>query len=1111
MNQGALNSYVLNGCGGAPGGVRKRKHIPHQSLQVDEAEDSGWIRVDYGKRLSRRKQEANWRDERSMVVWGVKEEMRIQEFEKVLAAERLYQLIELGTVIRVGKDEGRRVQITFPTESIRNMWKKRLPAILSRHGWHAVPSRVYAKRVEDRGDEIGPGVVDGAAKPPNFGVDGEGAQMKMGYFAVLNDKNAESLGPGVIQEESTRLRFATWNANSLQVLGRVAELGSYLRKHRVDLCACQETNQGNKKAPKAQGYRWFGCGEVGFFVSLALAKVVEEVKSKSVGRRRWLKIRGNSNHRHLYVGCVYMPQAGDTINADKAYAELENDCVELAADGDAVILGDFNAHCGKPTGVEEEVMIGRYGPDENRGRNGVRLMSLLRRCSARSMNCRAPPSDGQLEYTRKDKVTGKESVIDHVVVSDTVADLVLSTWVDPIDLGSDHRMVLMELSGMRKVPKSKHVKVVKWRRSKLTKRSNKAEDRERARAAHNRFQVTVEEAMESFDPSMAEESKEGAGAMLKDWLSRVEAAGDKAVGRKVVKKRYSQKWFDEEVKKAIAERREQYRVFKRSWSQDDFKKYRQLRKKVCKLVRMKKKQQWEAKMESIITEFEDNTKSFWSLTTELTGGRAAACSGPIRDAEGVLQTDEKGRSEALAAFYEALGRPVIESPTIRVDGSSVKVGEEEFTHRYDDRFREQVEAEVTSYAEEPVSERPSVHDREFSMEEVKFFLEKLSNGRATGGDGIPPEFLKYGGDGMVSALHKMFNWILEVGHTPEQWGKALVVLLYKKGDTADPGNYRGISLLDVVGKVFTRLVAKRIEESVKEAIVEEQAGFTDKRGCIEHIYTLYRIIQGRKKEGKDTYLFFLDVRKAFDTVWKDGLLHKLWKYGVRGKLWRVIKAMYADNASAILVDGKPSRWFKILQGVRQGDSASPCLFKIFTNDLAAELKRMNLGVPIGMSPDGLQPPDRLQSLLFADDIVLMAENLEDLQKMIDSLARYSRKWRFQENLGKCGIMKILAGKWSEEPVVKLAVVENGSVDVEIDVGCQSCEFLGEEVAIVSKYEYLGLLSRRRNLEGACEGGHKKRAEGCQQDDANFQESATPGGDEGESMGNDSAPQSHVRS
>ena len=121
----------------------------------------------------------------------------------------------------------------------------------------------------------------------------------------------------------------------------------------------------------------------------------------------------------------------------------------------------------------------------------------------------------------------------------------------------------------------------------------------------------------------------------------------------------------------------------------------------------------------------------------------------------------------------------------------------------------------------------------------------------------------------------MFNWILEVGHTPEQWGKALVVLLYKKGDTAGPGNYRGISLLDVVGKVFTRLVAKRIEERVKETIVEEQAGFTDKRGCIEHIYTLYRIIQGRKKEGKDTYLFFLDVRKAFDTVWRDGLLHKL--------------------------------------------------------------------------------------------------------------------------------------------------------------------------------------------------------------------------------------------
>ena len=88
--------------------------------------------------------------------------------------------------------------------------------------------------MEDRGDEIGPGVVDGAAKPPNFGVDGEGAQMKMGYFAVLNDKDAESLAPGVIQEESTRLRFATWNANGLLTTERLSIASRKIKNRAFD-------------------------------------------------------------------------------------------------------------------------------------------------------------------------------------------------------------------------------------------------------------------------------------------------------------------------------------------------------------------------------------------------------------------------------------------------------------------------------------------------------------------------------------------------------------------------------------------------------------------------------------------------------------------------------------------------------------------------------------------------------------------------------------------------------------------------------------------------------------------------------------------------------------
>ena len=74
---------------------------------------------------------------------------------------------------------------------------------------------------------------------------------------------------------------------------------------------------------------------------------------------------------------------------------------------------------------------------------------------------------------------------------------------------------------------------------------------------------------------------------------------------------------------------------------------------------------------------------------------------------------------------------------------------------------------------------------------------------------------------------------------------------------------------------------------------EGQAGFRAKRSCVDNIYVLSEIVQGRLREGKKTYAFFLDVQKAYDTVWCNGLWVKMWELGVRGKMWRVIKEMYS--------------------------------------------------------------------------------------------------------------------------------------------------------------------------------------------------------------------------
>ena len=144
---------------------------------------------------------------------------------------------------------------------------------------------------------------------------------------------------------------------------------------------------------------------------------------------------------------------------------------------------------------------------------------------------------------------------------------------------------------------------------------------------------------------------------------------------------------------------------------------------------------------------------------------------------------------------------------------------------------------------------------------------------------------------------------------------------------------------------------------------------------------------------------FIDVRKAYDRVWRDGLWKRLWDAGVRGKMWRVLRAMYKETKSCVMVDGKQTDWFETKMGVRQGCVLSPILYSIFINGFAKALKESGVG---GVEVD----EERLHLLLFADDIVMFAEDAGKLQEMLDVMEEYCRKWRFEINVGKSKVMVV---------------------------------------------------------------------------------------------------------
>ena len=221
-----------------------------------------------------------------------------------------------------------------------------------------------------------------------------------------------------------------------------------------------------------------------------------------------------------------------------------------------------------------------------------------------------------------------------------------------------------------------------------------------------------------------------------------------------------------------------------------------------------------------------------------------------------------------------------------------------------------------------------------------------------------------------------------------------------KGSDKDPYvplNYRGISLLCTMGKVFTAILNHRINNFCNQfdILVDEQNGFRKGRSCNDHIFSVSSIIRNKINAKESIFCAFIDLEKAFDWVERDLLYLKLLRCGIDGKIYRAIKSLYSNTLNSVRLNGFMTDWFRSNAGVRQGDSLSPTLFSIYINDLATEIKASNLGVSVA--------DEIISILLYADDMVLMASNESDLQAMLNILENWCSKWRVKISKAKTNV------------------------------------------------------------------------------------------------------------
>jgi hypothetical protein len=181
------------------------------------------------------------------------------------------------------------------------------------------------------------------------------------------------------------------------------------------------------------------------------------------------------------------------------------------------------------------------------------------------------------------------------------------------------------------------------------------------------------------------------------------------------------------------------------------------------------------------------------------------------------------------------------------------------------------------------------------------------------------------------------NIIFDNGIIPEKWTEGIIIPIFKNnGDENKPENYRPITLLSCLGKLFTAIINNRLNKFVEEneVIRQCQAGFRKKNhSTIYNIFVLQCLIDMRSAQNKKLFCVFIDFKKAFDTVWRNGLWFKLVKNNINGKCLNIIKNMYSNIKSKIKTNQSSSGFFPCLSGERQGANLSPLLFSLYLNDL----------------------------------------------------------------------------------------------------------------------------------------------------------------------------------
>ena len=731
---------------------------------------------------------------------------------------------------------------------------------------------------------------------------------------------------------------------------------------------------------------------VALLLSERMMKKVVTWKEVS-SRLMWVRVR-LGRECWAFVS-AYGPGSEKTEEERERFWSELTECVDsLGKSSYVVVLGDLNARVGDE---EVEGVVGKYGVSE-KNESGE---SLLNMCVENGLVVGNSFFKKRMinKYTwvriERGRVT-ERALMDYVLLTRRMIGRLKDVHVyRGVTAGlSDHFLV----EGKMVVAKEWGKKLGGSRREavrveELSKREKELEYQERVKEIYNRVKERELGAVED-EWGLFKDSVMGCAS---------DVCGKRVVGGGI---RKGSEWWNERVKMKVEEKKRAYEEWLQCGNSESYERYKEKKAEVKRVVKEAKRAADFRWGQGFGRDFEQDRKKFWKEVKRVRKG-GSRNEETVKDDNGRLVRGNEARKRWARYFESLLNVEDDRVADVALEGDELQV------------FGDENESVITK-------------------EEVERALGETKVGKAAGMDGVRAEMLKKGGVSVLEWLVRLFNVCFLLSVVPVDWVCACIVPLFKgKGDVCECCNYRGISLLSVVGKVYGRVLINRIRDRTEQVISEVQGGFRRGRGCMDQVFIVRQICEKYLAKGKNVYFAFMDLEKAYDRVDRDALWNVLRLYGIDGKLLGAVKSLYDGSEACVRVGDEVSEWFPVRMGVRQGCVMSPWLFNLFIDGVVREVNASVLGRGLGL----VDERDRmweLNQLLFADDAVFVADSEEKLCRLVTEFGRVCERRKLRVNVGKSKVMRCTRG----EDGARMNVVLNGEVLEEVD----QFQYLGSIVA-----------------------------------------------------------------